>query len=111
MIQDPAATAMPPTLRASGASRAIDVLGSASRVFTRVADKPHREAAATLRTLMARHAEAEFLLRVGEYQAGSDPVADAAIERMPAIKALLQQHAEEPTPFDETLARLRETVG
>ena len=29
MIQDPAATALPPTLRASGASRAIDVLGDA----------------------------------------------------------------------------------
>jgi type III secretion protein N (ATPase) len=89
---------------------AIDVLGSASRVFTRVADAPHREAAAKLRTLLARHAEVEFLLRVGEYQAGSDPVADAAIERMPAIKALLQQDAEEPTGFDETLQRLRETV-
>jgi type III secretion protein N (ATPase) len=90
---------------------AIDVLGSASRVFTRVADKPHREAAARLRSLMARHAEVEFLLRVGEYQAGSDPVADAAIERMPAIKALLQQDAEEPTAFGETLQRLQETVG
>jgi type III secretion protein N (ATPase) len=90
---------------------AIDVLGSASRVFTRVADAAHREAAAKLRTLMARHAEVEFLLRVGEYQAGSDPVADAAIERMPALKALLQQHAEEPTPFDETVARLQEAVG
>jgi type III secretion protein N (ATPase) len=90
---------------------AIDVLGSASRVFTRVADAAHREAAAKLRTLMARHAEVEFLLRVGEYQAGSDPVADAAIERMPALKALLQQHAEEPTAFDETVARLQEAVG
>jgi type III secretion protein N (ATPase) len=90
---------------------AIDVLGSASRVFTRVADAAHREAAAKLRTLMARHAEVDFLLRVGEYQAGSDPVADAAIERMPLLKALLQQHAEEPTAFDETIARLQEAVG
>ena len=40
---------------------------------------------------MARHAEVEFLLRVGEYQAGSDPLADQAIERMPAMRALLQQ--------------------
>jgi type III secretion protein N (ATPase) len=90
---------------------AIDVLGSASRVFTRVAAGPHREAAARLRTLLARHAEVEFLLRVGEYQAGSDAVADTAIERMPAIRALLQQRADEATDFAQTLARLQEVVS
>lgn len=90
---------------------AIDVLGSASRVFTRVAAGPHREAAARLRTLLARHAEVEFLLRVGEYQAGSDPVADAAIERMPAIRSLLQQRSDEATDFAQTLARLQEVVS
>jgi type III secretion protein N (ATPase) len=90
---------------------AIDVLGSASRVFTRVAGPAHREAAARLRTLLARHAEVEFLLRVGEYQAGSDPVADAAIERMPAMRALLVQGADERAEFDATIARLQEAVG
>ena len=58
----------------------------------------------------ARHAEVEFLLRVGEYQAGSDPLADRAIERMPAIKALLQQRSDEPADMGETLAQLREAV-
>jgi type III secretion protein N (ATPase) len=90
---------------------AIDVLGSASRVFTRVAGEAHREAAARLRALLARHAEIEFLLRVGEYQAGSDPLADAAIERMPALRALLTQGADEASGFGETIARLQEVVG
>jgi type III secretion protein N (ATPase) len=90
---------------------AIDVLGSASRVFTRVAGAPHREAAARLRSLLARHAEVEFLLRVGEYQAGSDPIADAAIERMPAMRELLTQSADEATDFDATIERLQEVVG
>lgn len=90
---------------------AIDVLGSASRVFTRVADAAHREAAGKLRALLARHAEVEFLLRVGEYQAGSDALADAAIERMPAMRELLVQGSDEPAPFDATAARLREVVG
>jgi len=89
---------------------AIDVLGSASRVFTRVADREHREAAAQLRALMARFNEVEFLLRVGEYQAGSDPLADRAIERMPAVRALLQQRADEATDIDDTIAQLREVV-
>jgi type III secretion protein N (ATPase) len=89
---------------------AIDVLASASRVFTRVADAEHRQAASQLRQLLARHAEVEFLLRVGEYQAGSDPLADRAIERMPALKALLQQRSDEPADIAATLAQLREAV-
>ncbi|WP_284619304.1 FliI/YscN family ATPase [Aquabacterium humicola] len=89
---------------------AIDVLGSASRVFTRVAAPAHRQAASKLRSLMARHAEVEFLLRVGEYQAGSDPLADQAIERMPAIKALLTQRSDEATAFGETIATLQQVA-
>ncbi len=87
---------------------AIDVLGSVSRVFTRVTEPAHREAAARLRALMARHAEVEFLLRVGEYQAGSDPLADQAIERMPGIRALLTQPAGEGADFAATIAALRD---
>ena len=89
---------------------AIDVLASASRVFTRVAGAGHQAAAARLRALLARHAEVEFLLRVGEYQAGSDPLADQAIERMPMIRALLTQRPDEATPIAETWARLQEIV-
>jgi type III secretion protein N (ATPase) len=89
---------------------AIDVLGSASRVFTRVAGRAHREAAGRLRALLARHQEVEFLLRVGEYQAGSDPLADQAIERMPALRELLQQGSDEASAFDVTLSRLLEAV-
>src|SRR5262245_57709801 len=90
---------------------AIDVLGSASRVFTRVAQPAHREAAGQMRALMASYKDVEFLLRVGEYQAGSDPLADKAIERMPAIKALLQPRYDEPTDIAETIAQLKEVVG
>ncbi len=90
---------------------AIDVLGSASRVFTRVAQRPHQDAAAKLRSLLARYAEVEFLLRVGEYQAGSDPLADKAIERIAQLRALLQQRADEATEFDATIARLQECVA
>ncbi|HVQ06264.1 MAG TPA: EscN/YscN/HrcN family type III secretion system ATPase, partial [Burkholderiaceae bacterium] len=90
---------------------AIDVLGSASRVFTRVTDSAHRQAAAQMRQLMARHAEVEFLLRVGEYQAGSDPLADRAIERLPQIKALLQQRTDEATEFDTTVQQMKDAVA
>jgi type III secretion protein N (ATPase) len=90
---------------------AIDVLGSASRVFGRVAAPAHQQAAGRLRALMARHAEVEFLLRVGEYQAGSDPLADAAIERLPGIRALLTQRPDEPADFAATLQQLQEVLA
>ena len=90
---------------------AIDVLGSASRVFTRVAAREHQEAAGRLRSLMARYADVEFLLRVGEYQAGADPLADKAIERMPAVKALLQQRSDEATDIAATVAQLQEVAA
>jgi ATP synthase in type III secretion protein N len=89
---------------------AIDVLASTSRVFTRVATTEQREHALRLRALMAKHAEIRFLLQVGEYRAGSDELADRAIERWPAIEALLRQPANESTPMAETLRRLREVA-
>ncbi|MDT7837968.1 FliI/YscN family ATPase [Aquabacterium sp. OR-4] len=90
---------------------AIDVLASASRVFNRVTGAQQQRDAAQLRALMARHKEVEFLLRVGEYQAGSDPLADQAIERLPQIRALLQQGTHEPAGWDSCLQHLREIVA
>jgi type III secretion protein N (ATPase) len=87
---------------------AIDVLRSASRVFPRVAARAHQDAAARLRALMARHAEIEFLLRVGEYKPGSDALADEAIAKQEAIRALLCQRPDEATLFDDTVQRLQE---
>lgn len=90
---------------------AIDVLGSASRVFGRVATHSQRENALRLRALMAKHAEIRFLLQVGEYRPGSDELADQAIERWPAIQGLLRQRPEETTPLPVALQRLAEVVA
>jgi len=90
---------------------AIDALASVSRVFSRVAAPAHRQAAARARELMARYAEIEFLLRVGEYKAGSDALADEAIAKQAAIRALLCQRPDEASPFDEALRRLQEVAA
>ena len=95
------------SLAAAGHYPAIDVLASASRVLPQVATAAHQEAARHLRALMARHAEIRFLLQVGEYQPGSDALADQAIERMPMIEQLLRQRTDEASAFDQTLAQLQ----
>jgi ATP synthase in type III secretion protein N len=98
-------------LAQAGHYPAVDVLASTSRVFDRVVQPAQRAAALRLRALMAKHKEIRFLLQVGEYRSGSDLLADAAIERWPAIEALLRQPPEEATDFDETLRRLQEVIA
>lgn len=87
---------------------AIDVLASASRVFNRVTGLAQQDAALRVRSLMAKHEEIKFLLQVGEYAAGSDPLADDAIAAQPALQALLRQRPHEGTAFQETLAALQQ---
>ncbi len=82
---------------------AIDVLSSLSRVFPRVTDVAHRKAAGAVRELLAKFAEVEFMVQVGEYKSGSDPLADRAIQRLPAIRALLGQRQDEASEFDATV--------
>jgi type III secretion protein N (ATPase) len=90
---------------------AIDVLASRSRVMEAAATEEHRAAAAAIRRLIARHAEVEFLARVGEYRAGSDPLADEALRKIGAINDFLRQPAPAPEAFARTLAALRELAA
>jgi type III secretion protein N (ATPase) len=94
-------------LGAAGHYPAIDVLQSLSRVFPRVAAPGHRAAAIRLRALMARNADNAFLVQVGEYKRGQDPLADTALDRRDDIAAFLRQDAHEASGFDTTLAMLR----
>ncbi len=84
---------------------AIDISGSLSRVFNRISTQAHQGMAGKLRSWLAKYAEIEFLLQVGEYKPGGDNEADEAIERMPQIRAFLQQDAYEPSELENTLAQ------
>ena len=90
---------------------AIDVLASRSRVMSQVAAESHREAAAHLRRLLARHDEIELLVRVGEYQAGSDPLADEALRKIKAIRDFLREPGTDITAFAAMLERLEALAG
>jgi len=89
---------------------AIDVLGSLSRVMSQIVPAEHAEAAGQLRNLMAKYDEVEMLLQVGEYQAGNDPVADLAIERVGEIRAFLNQKTSDLMPYEDILGQLGEVV-
>ena len=89
---------------------AIDVLHSVSRVMDAIVTPEHRAAAGKLRELYAKYNEIELLVQLGEYKAGTDPLADKAIDRIPKIKEFLKQGTRDQASFDEMLARLQEVV-
>ena len=84
----------------------IDVLNSASRLFSIVAQAEHRQQAGKLRELMAAYEKAEDLINIGAYQKGSNPSIDLAIERHEEINAFLKQGRDEPAHFEDSIAKL-----
>jgi flagellum-specific ATP synthase len=84
----------------------IDVLNSASRLFSVVATQEHRKAAGRVRELLAAYERAEDLINIGAYQKGSNKTVDEAIERQDSIKEFLQQDREDKAELSDSIERL-----
>ena len=89
---------------------AIDVLRSRSRLMDAVVPPEHRADAARIREILARHAEVELLVRVGEYQPGTDALADEAISKIDRINGFLRQASATMATIEETRLQMREIV-
>jgi flagellum-specific ATP synthase len=87
---------------------AIDVLQSISRLAPKVSGKESMRAAGILRRHLAVYGEAEDLINVGAYHAGSNPDVDAAIVKHTAIREFLIQDTDEKCSMDDTLRKLGE---
>lgn len=90
---------------------AVDVMASASRVMNAVVSREHRDAAGRLRELMAKYAEVELLVKIGEYKHGGDATTDEAIDKMESIRTFLRQRTDEKSSLKDTLARLAQITG
>jgi type III secretion protein N (ATPase) len=90
---------------------AIDVLASLSRTLANVAEAEHLRAGINLRRLLSAYDQIELMLRLGEYQAGADPLTDLAVESRGALDAFLRQDLREPEPFASTLAHLQQLTA
>jgi ATP synthase in type III secretion protein N len=90
---------------------AIDVLRSRSRLMDTVASPEHRAAASRVRDLLARYADIEILVRVGEYKTGADPKSDEALAKIDQINAFLRQPFDELAPMPTTVQRLQEIAA
>jgi type III secretion protein N (ATPase) len=85
---------------------AIDVLASASRVMNAVVPAAHRDSAGRLRELMAKYAEVELLVRIGEYKRGGDKVTDEAIDKIERIRGFLRQRTDERGTLPDAVAQM-----
>ena len=80
---------------------AIDVLGSVSRVMPDVVAPSHLAAASTVRDILATYREAEDLVNIGAYVAGSNPRVDHALARIDAVRTFLRQGIYDRATFDD----------
>ncbi len=85
---------------------AIDVLQSISRVMSSIITKEHKVAAGKMKQVLATYQEAEDLINIGAYKAGSNPDIDFAIDKIRAVNAFLQQQTDEKYTFEESLQQM-----
>ncbi|MDR1025364.1 MAG: FliI/YscN family ATPase [Treponema sp.] len=98
-------------LAQAGHYPAIDVLQSISRKALKVSGKESTRAALDVRRHMAIYAEAEDLINVGAYHAGSNADIDAAIAKHQAIRNFLVQNLDDRCPIAATLQTLGDIAG
>ncbi|MBP3603951.1 MAG: flagellar protein export ATPase FliI [Lachnospiraceae bacterium] len=86
---------------------AIDVLQSISRCMSQIAQREHKILAGKLKNVLATYSEAEDLINIGAYKAGSNPEIDYAIEKIQAVNQFLRQDVYDKFTFEETVDMMR----
>jgi len=86
---------------------AVDVLSSASRVITTIADEEHLKLVGKLKEVLATYKKNEMLIKIGEYKRGSDKNVDYAIDHVDKVLGFLKQTVTEKSTFEETMQQLR----
>jgi flagellum-specific ATP synthase len=90
---------------------AIDVLESVSRLANEITSEEVRAAATGLRETVAVYRAKEDLISIGAYAAGSDPMIDYAIAKLPAIDAFLRQGIHESSEAGSADQQLLELMA
>ncbi|MFC4768785.1 flagellar protein export ATPase FliI [Effusibacillus consociatus] len=85
---------------------AIDVLASVSRVMNDLAAPEHRKAAVAFKKLAAIYRDAEDLIRIGAYQAGSNREIDLAIELRERMNRFVRQEVDDKSDYVSSIQEL-----
>ena len=90
---------------------AIDIEGSISRAMQNIVSEERLKQAQRLRFLYSRYQQSRDLISVGAYVMGSDPETDLAIQKLPAIKAFLQQGLKDAYDVETSFAQLDHVIA
>ena len=86
---------------------AIDVLRSISRLRSDICERQDVLAGRVVTRHMSTFRRVEDMVNIGAYAKGSNPEIDAAIAKMPAVNAFLQQDVGDPQGLEQSMAQLR----
>jgi flagellum-specific ATP synthase len=90
---------------------AIDILHSVSRLTNAIATPAQKEAARKIRGALSAYRDAEDLIQLGAYVAGSNPQLDASVRLRPELLDFLRQDHLANSPLPETLSRLEQLAA
>ncbi len=89
---------------------AVDILQSVSRLMPSVTTREHLIAAQKLKEIYAIYLDAEDLINIGAFSAGSNRRIDGAITLIERINRFLVQPVRERTDFADTVIQLKEII-
>jgi len=95
-------------LAGQGHYPAIDILHSVSRLSPALSTPAQMASARRMRQALAAYHDAEDLIQLGAYVAGSNPQLDASIRLHPDLIDFLRQDHGTSAPLEETLSRMEE---
>ncbi len=98
-------------LAAQGHYPAIDILQSVSRLTSAIATPQQKAGAQRLRQALSAYRDAEDLIQLGAYVAGSNAVLDAGIRLRPELLDFLRKDHLTTSSIQETLARLADLAA
>ena len=93
-------------LGAAGHYPAVQVLDSVSRLQSQLASQQQKENMRKIREALAAYHQAEDLIQLGAYVAGTNPGLDASIKARPRIIDFLRQDSSQACSLDQTLQQL-----
>ena len=89
---------------------AVDILQSTSRVMKNIVGDNNMDFAKKVRQNIATYRDAEDLINIGAYKAGTNPKIDKAIELHDLIDEFLIQEVNEPSQFKERVQALAQRL-
>ena len=90
---------------------AIDIEASISRAMPQIVSDEYLQKAQQFKQLYARYQQSQDLISVGAYSAGSDPLTDKAMQKMPEMQAFLRQGLQVKVSLPDSQKSLEQLIS